>query len=360
MASLTKRNYYEILEVSLKATQQEIKKSYRRLALKHHPDRNPKDKYSESKFREIAEAYEVLGNSEKRCKYDEHYAPSLSTTGFRHRSHANQFHWGEPANELIRDIFRDILGYPFQQRERAEKGEDLRFHLSIPFEASALGKETHIEVPYFKLCPDCRGLRMKPGTGFKKCPRCKGKGTVKRKRGKLSYDGICNKCRGEKKIIAHPCSACKGTGSITFNRSLTIEIPPGVKTGTRLRIAGKGNPSFNGGSPGDLYIVINIKPHPFLERKGNDIIHHLTISFPQASLGAKLEVPTLEGKTMMKIPPGIQSGEILILKGKGIPYTKGTRRGDQQVIVEVKTPTKLTAKQKKLLKQFAQISSSSS
>jgi molecular chaperone DnaJ len=353
---IDKRSYYEILGVSLKATQQEIKKSYRRLALKHHPDRNPKNKNSESKFREITEAYEVLGNSQKRSKYDESYAPSLSTTSFRHRSNANQFHWGEPSDELIRDIFRDILGYPFKHREKAEKGEDLRFHLSISFEVSALGEETKIEVPYFKLCPDCRGLRMKPGTGFKKCPRCKGKGTVKKKRGKLSYDSICKKCKGEKKIIAHPCSQCKGTGRIKLNRSLTIEIPPGVKMGTRLRVPGKGNPSLNGGSPGDLYIVININPHPFLERKGNDIIYHLPVSFPQASLGTNIEVPTLEGKAMIKIPPGIQSGEILRLKRKGIPYTKGTRRGDQQVIVEVKTPLKLTAKQKKLLKQFAQTS----
>ena len=354
---MAKQNYYEILGVSLKATQQEIKKSYRRLALKLHPDRNPKGKNSESKFLEITEAYEVLSNSQTRSKYDESYAPSLSATNLRRRhSNENQFSWGEPSNELIRDIFRDILGYSFKNRVKAEKGEDLRYHLTVPFETAALGKETKIEVPYFKLCPACRGLRMKQGTGFKKCPRCKGKGTVKSKRGKLSYDGICKKCKGEKKIIAHPCSQCKGTGRIKLNQSLTIEIPPGVKTGTRLRVPGKGNPSLNGGSPGNLYIVININPHPFLERKGNDIIYHLSISFPQASLGTKIEVPTLEGKTMMKIPPGIQSGEILRLKRKGIPYTKGTRRGDQQVIVEVKTPLKLTAKQKKLLKQFAQIS----
>ena len=354
---MARKNYYEILGVSLKATQQEIKKSYRRLALKHHPDRNPKDKKSVGKFREITEAYEVLSSTQKRAEYDESYAPSLSATSFRrHHSNESQFSWGEPSNELIRDIFRDILGYSFKNRKKAEKGEDLRYHFSVPFETAALGKETEIEVPYFKLCPACRGTKMKPGTGFKQCPLCKGKGKVRRKRGKLSYESICKKCKGEKKIIAQPCVQCKGKGKIRLTRSITFKIPPGVKMGTRLRMSGKGNPSTNGGPPGDLYIVINISPHPLLERKGNDIIYHLPISFPQASLGAEIEVPTLEGKTMIKIPPGTQSGEILRIKRKGIPYVKGTRRGDQQVIVEVKTPSKLTAKQKKLLRQFAQIS----
>ena len=355
MKRAIKRNYYEILGVAFTANQQEIKKSYRQLALKHHPDRNPKDEYSEDKFKEITEAYEVLSSPQKRSKYDDKFStPSSGTPGSAGWSNAEQFHWDEPSNELIRDIFRDILGYPIRRRKKGQKGEDLRYHLSIPFEVAALGRETEIEVPYYRLCTTCRGSKMKPGTSFKQCPRCKGKGKVKRKRGKLSFDSTCRKCKGEGKVMVQPCLRCKGKGKIKIIRSFTFKIPPGVKTGTRLRMFDKGNPGLNGGPPGDLYVVVNVNPHPVLEREGNDVIYHLPISFPQASLGTQVEVPTLEGKTLLNIPPGTQSGEVLRLEQEGIPFANG--RGDQRVIVEVKIPSRLTAKQRKLLRQFAQIS----
>jgi len=350
---LIERSYYETLGVPFTASQHEIKKTYHRLALKHHPDRNPKDKDSEEKFKEITEAYRVLSNPQKRAKYDDYYAPSIHSTRFRPRINAKQFYRGETSNELLRDIFRDILGYPIKHREKVQKGEDLRYHLSIPFEVAALGKEIDIEVPYHKLCPTCHGVKMKPGTGLKQCPRCKGKGKVKRKQGKPPFESICRKCKGEGKIIIQPCLQCEGEGEIKLNRFLSFKIPPGVETGTRLRIFERGSLGLNGGPPGDLYIVINVNPHPLFERKGNDIIYHLPISLRKASLGTEIEVPTLEGKTCMSIPPGTQSGKILRLKRKGIPFSQGIGRGDQQVIVEVKTTSRLAARKRRVLKQCA-------
>jgi len=194
---------------------------------------------------------------------------------------------------------------------------------------------------------------MQPGTGFKQCPRCKGRGKVKRKRGERSFERICPKCKGEGKIIVKPCLQCKGEGKITLNRLLTFKVPPGVETGTRLRIFGRGNPGFNGGPAGDLYVVVNVNPHTLFERRGNDIIYHLPISSRRASLGTKMEVPTLEGKTHMNIPPRTESGKILRLKRKGIPYAHGSKRGDQQVIIEVKQPSRSAARQKQFHKQCA-------
>ena len=349
----TQNNYYEILGVAPTASQQEIKKAYRRLALQHHPDRNPHDKLSEDTFKEITEAYGVLSNPRKKSQYDK---PSKASAWHKNDRGGNEFYWGKPSNELIKDIFRDILGYSIKQEAKKEKGEDLRYHLSVPFETAVLGGDVKIEVPYYQRCPTCRGRKMQPGTTFKQCSRCKGRGKVKPKRGKRSSDAICGKCKGEGKVIEKPCLSCKGKGRTKKTRFLTFTVPPGVKTGTRLKVLYKGNPSLSGGMPGDLYVVISVNAHSCLERDGNDIIYHLPISFPQASLGDQIEVPTVEGKTLMDIPPGTQSGEVLRLNRKGVPCPEGSRRGDQQVIVEVKIPSKLTAKQKRLLKEFAQTS----
>ena len=330
-----------------------MQKAYRRLALQHHPDRNPHDKLSEDTFKEITEAYGVLSNPQKRSQYDK---PSAASARYKNGSDGNEFYWGKSSNELIKDIFRDILGYSIKQEAKKEKGADLRYHLSVPFETAVLGGEVEIEVPYYQRCPTCGGFKMQPGTTFKQCSRCKGSGKVKPKRGKRSSDLLCGKCKGEGKVIEQPCLNCKGKGRTKNTHLLTFEVPPGVKTGTRLKVLYKGNPSLSGGLPGDLYVVMSVNAHSCLERDGNDIIYHLPISFPQASLGDQIEVPTVEGTILMDIPPGTQSGEVLLLKQKGIPNPHGAKRGDQQVIVEVKTPSKLTAKQRQLLKQFAQIS----
>jgi molecular chaperone DnaJ len=345
-------NYYEILGIAPTASQQDIKKAYRSLALQHHPDRNPHDKLAEDTFKEITEAYGVLSNPHKRSQYDK---PSGASPRYKKDRDGNEVYWGKSSNELIKDIFRDILGYSIRQEAKKEKGEDLRYHLSIPFETAVLGGEVEIEVPYYQRCPTCRGFKMQPGTTFKQCSRCKGSGKVKPKRGKRSIDALCGKCKGEGKVIEQPCLNCAGKGRKKNTRFLTFKVPPGVKTGTRLKVLYKGNPSLSGGLPGDLYVVISVNAHSCLERDGNDIIYHLPISFPQASLGDQIEVPTVEGTILMDIPPGTQSGEVLRLKHKGIPDPQGTKRGDQQVIVKVKIPSKLTAKQRQLLKQFAQI-----
>jgi len=350
---LKKHNYYEILGVAPTASQQDIKKAYRRLALQHHPDRNPHDKLSEDTFKEITEAYGVLSNPHKRSQYDK---PSAGSARYKNDSEGNEFYWGKSSNELIKDIFRDILGYSIKQEAKKEKGADLRYHLSVSFETAVLGGDVEIEVPYYQRCPTCGGFKMQPGTTFKQCSRCKGSGKVKPKRGTRSSDTLCGKCKGEGKVIEQPCLNCKGKGRTKNTRFLTFKVPPGVKTGTRLKVLYKGNPSMSGGLPGDLYVVISVNAHSCLERDGNDIIYHLPISFPQASLGDQIEVPTVEGTTLVDIPPGTQAGAVLLLKQKGIPNSHGTKRGDQQVIVEVKIPSKLTAKQRQLLKQFAQIS----
>lgn len=346
-------SYYEILGVAPTASQQEIKKAYRRLALQHHPDRNPNDKLSEDTFKKITEAYRGLSGAQRKTRQGEHAAASAR---YRKDSADHKVYWGKSSNELLKDIFRDILGYSVDEHAKQEKGEDLRYHLSIPFETAVLGKEVEIEVPYYERCPACRGFRMQPGTGFKRCSRCKGRGKVRIKGARRSSNSLCGRCKGEGKVMERPCLTCQGKGRIKKTRMLTFNIPPGVKTGTRLKMLYKGNPSLSGGLPGDLYIVISVNPHACLEREGSDIIYHLPISFPQATLGDQIEVPTVEGAVLMDIPPGTQSGAVLRLKHRGIPNTQGTQRGDQRVIVEVKIPAKLTARQRQLLKQFAHMS----
>jgi molecular chaperone DnaJ len=353
---LKKRDYYEILGVSITASQQEIKKRYHRLALKLHPDRNPNDTSSEDAFKEITEAYGILSNPQKRSRYDKRADSSSRQPPPGRGNRGQDFYWATPSDELLKDIFRDILGFPISSNKKRAKGEDLRYQLSIPFETAVLGKEVEIEVPFFQQCPICRGSKRKPGTGFQQCPRCKGKGTTKRKKANRLYKAVCTKCKGEGKVVKQPCLECDGKGKIKHTRDITFSIPPGVKTGTRLKIIDRGNPGSNGGPSGDLYVVIDINAHPCLEREGKDVVYHLPISFPQASLGDRIEIPTVEGPIMMDIPPGTQSGEVLRSKHKGIPCSEGNGRGDQQVIVEVKIPSKLTAKQKRLLKEFAQIS----
>lgn len=346
------RDYYEILGVSPTASQREIQKAFRRLAFLHHPDRNPQNRKSEEKFKEIAEAYGVLNNPQTRTSYDERTAAAAGVSDECRREDPRDFIDATPSNDLLRDVFRDILGYPIRNRQKGQKGEDLRYHLSIPFEEAALGGQVEIRVPYNKLCPACRGLKMKPGSRFKQCPLCKGKG---RTRGKRSPDAVCKKCGGNGKVMKQPCTFCKGEGRIKQSRLISFCIPPGVRTGSRLKVLNRGNMGINGGPAGDLYIVINVIPHPFLEREGDDIVFHLAISFSQASLGCRVSVPTLDGEVEMDIPPGTQPGDVLHLKHRGVPFSRGGGRGDQRIVIQVTTPTKLTARQRNLLRQFARM-----
>ncbi len=350
-----KRDYYEILGVLPTASQREIQRAFRRLALLHHPDRNPKDSTSEEKFKEIAEAYGILNNPQQRNSYDERTASVADSANESRHAGESRFKGATPSNDLLWDVFRDILGYPIRGRPNAQKGEDLRYHLSIPFEDAALGRRVEINVPYDIRCPSCQGLRTRPGSIFKQCPLCKGKGKTKAKRGKRGVEIACKKCGGKGKVLRRPCLYCKGKGRIKQPRLLSFSIPPGVRTGTRLKVLNRGNLGAYGGPAGDLYVVINVNPHPFLERKGDDIVYRLAISFAQASLGDRVTVPTLDGNMVMDIPPGTQPGEILRLKHRGIPSAPGGRRGDQQIVIQVTIPSKLTSRQRSLLKQFARM-----
>lgn len=351
-----KRDYYDLLGVSPAASQQEIRKAFYRLALKHHPDRNPHDTASEERFKEVAEAYGILNNPEKRNAYDRGVASAREKGEEFHHGGDDVSYRARPSSDLISDIFRDILGYPIRNRQKAQKGEDLSYHLSIPFEEAALGKQIETSVPYYRLCPACQGMKMVPGSKLKQCPQCRGKGRIKSGRGKRSSGAVCRKCSGKGKVIRQICAKCKGRGRIKQVQQLTFTIPPGVRTGTRLKVLNRGNPGSSGGPSGDLFIVITVNPHPFLEREGDDTVSHLAISFSQAILGDRIPVPTLDGIVLMDIPPGTQPGDVLRIKDKGIPYAQGSGRGDQQVIIELRIPSKLTSRQRDLLKQFAQAS----
>jgi molecular chaperone DnaJ len=352
----TERDYYEILGVLPTASQREIKRAFRRLALLHHPDRNPHNKKSEEKFKEIAEAYGILNNPQKRNAYDEHTAQAPRAADDVSRSSAgSDFNGPIPSNDLLRDVFRDILGYPIRGRQKGQKGEDLRYHLSITFEEAALGRQVEIKIPSYTTCPACRGLKMKPGSRLKQCPLCKGKGRAKAMRRKGTPEMMCKKCGGKGKVARQPCACCSGAGRMEQTCRIAFSIPPGVRTGSRLKVLNRGNPGSNGGPAGDLYIVLNVNPHPFLERDGDDIVFHLDISFSQASLGGRVTVPTLDGEVEMDIPPGTQPGDVLRLKHRGIPSPRGAGRGDQQIVIQVTTPSRLTSRQKNLLKQFARM-----
>ncbi len=350
-----KRDYYETLEVNRNASEVEIKKAYRRLAIKYHPDKNPGDKAAEDSFKEVSEAYEVLSDAQKRAQYDQfgHAAFSNGGAGF-----GGGFAGGSPFGDIFGDIFSDIFGGGGRGRQggRGKRGDDLLYNLEINFEEAAFGMETKIEVPYAKRCDTCNGSGAKPGTEPKTCPTCKGAGQMRFQQGFFSVSRTCNQCNGEGKIVESPCPDCRGTGSVRDRKTLSVKVPAGVETGNRLKLSNEGGQGLKGGPNGDLYVAINVREHAIFKRDGNDVICELPVSFTQAALGCEIETPTLEGKVSMKIPEGTQSGRIFRLRGKGIPALQGYGRGDQMVIVRVETPTNLNKQQKELLEEFARIS----
>lgn len=351
---MIKKDYYEVLGVPRNASEEEIKKSYRKLAMKYHPDRNPGDMASEEKFKEAAEAYEVLRDQEKRGIYDRYGHDGLRGTGF------TGFRGFEDIFSSFGDIFEDFFGFSgfggfseARQRSSAQRGSDLRYDLSITLEEAASGKETEIAFDNLAECKECKGTGAKPGTSTKKCPTCGGRGQVVSSHGFFSISRTCSHCKGEGSIIADPCSKCKGRGRIKVKKKLSVKIPAGVDTGSRLRLEGEGEAGSKGGPQGDLYIRINIEPHEFFHRDGDDILCQIPISFAQAALGDEIEVPTLNGSKKIKVPRGIQPGETIRLKEEGIQNLRGFGRGDQIIQFLVKTPTNLTKEQEKLLLEFA-------
>lgn len=349
---VTTRDYYEILGVDHNASAEEIKRSYRRLAMQCHPDRNPGDKEAEERFKEAAEAYEVLSDQEKRAIYDRYGHAGLNGTGYR----------GFTDFEDIFASFGDILGDFFggrtgrsRSRSGARAGADLRYDLQVSFLDAALGTTTEIHVEKAVVCPACGGNRCAPGTSPQTCDLCGGRGQVTQSSGFFSIRTTCPHCRGRGSMITSPCRECSGQGRVHATKALQVKIPAGVETGSRLMVRGEGEAGSSGGPSGDLYVCISVEPHDLFEREGNDIHCRIPVSFVQAALGGVVEAPTLRGREPLKIPPGTQSGSRFRLRGKGIADLRGNGRGDQVIETVVTVPTDLTRRQEELLKEFERL-----
>jgi len=356
----SKRDYYEVLNVPRNASKEEIKKAYRKLALKYHPDRN-KSPEAEEKFKEISEAYAILSDEEKRMQYDR-----LGHEGISSRYTWDDIFRGADFDRIFKDlgfgfggfdtIFDMFFGGGVPRRHGPRKGADLRYDLEITLEEAAFGLKTEIEVPGFEVCDTCKGSGVKPGTGPKRCPKCNGTGEIRRTRsfGFTHFTEIetCNECHGKGVFVENLCGDCKGMGTVQRIRRIKLKVPPGIDDGYHLRLAGEGKPGIQGGPNGDLYVVVQVKPHEIFKRNGSDLLCEAHIGFPQAALGTKIYVPTLEGKARLKIPAGTQTGTLFRLRGKGVPHLHGWERGDQLVRVIVQTPTKLTQRQRKLLAEL--------
>jgi molecular chaperone DnaJ len=352
---VSKRDYYEILGVGRDADVQEIKSAYRKLALQHHPDRNPGNSEAEENFKAAAEAYSVLGDSDKRATYDRFGHQGLSgaagsgSTGFDPNMFAD-------FSDIFGDVFGfgDLFGGGTRRRTRAHKGEDLRYDLEISFEDAFRGMSAEVLIPREEECPRCQGSRAEPGSGPVTCQTCRGRGEVLYQQSFLSIRRTCAQCGGSGKIIRQPCAQCRGQGAVRVERRLKVNVPPGVDNGTHLRLSQEGQAGYNGGPAGDLYVVLKVKEHPIFVRDGSDLHCAVPINITQAALGAEIAVPTPDGSTTLTIPEGAQHGSKFRLRTLGMPRVNGTSRGDLYVHVEVRTPTRLTREQRKLLETLAQ------
>lgn len=350
---MAKRDFYEILGIAKNASEEEIKKAYRKLAMKHHPDRNPDSKGAEDKFKEAKEAYEMLSDPQKRDAYDRYghagVDPNMGGGGAGGGGFADAFG----------DIFGDIFGQAASGRGRGGpqvyRGADLRYNLEITLEQAAHGYDTTIRVPSWDNCEVCSGSGAKPGTSPVTCTTCGGHGQVRMQQGFFSVLQTCPKCHGTGKINPSPCTACNGAGKTKRNKTLEVKIPAGIDDGMRIRSSGNGEPGMNGGPPGDLYVEIRIKPHTMFQREGDDLHCEIPISFAKAALGGEIEVPTLNGKASFTIPEGTQSGKTFRLRSKGIKGVRSGYAGDLFCHVVVETPVTLTERQKELLREFDQL-----
>jgi molecular chaperone DnaJ len=352
---VSKRDYYEVLGVNREAGVQEIKSAYRKKALEFHPDRNPANKAAEEHFKEAAEAYSILSDTEKRGVYDQHGHQGLSSTG------AGRAGFDPSTFADFSDIFGDFFGFGDlfgssgrRGRTQAQRGEDLRYDLEIGFEDAIRGMNAQVLIPRDETCSRCRGTRAEPGSGLTTCSACHGRGEVIYQQSFLSVRRTCGQCGGGGKIIRQPCSGCRGQGTVRVERRLKINVPPGVDNGTRLRLSSEGQPGYNGGPPGDLYVFLKVKEHPVFTRDGSDLHCTVPINVAQAALGAEIQVPTLDEPETLNIPEGTQYGAQIRLRGKGAPHLNGNGSGDLYIHVDVRVPRKLTKEQRKLLEGLRQ------
>jgi len=349
---MAKRDYYETLGVARNASEDEIKKAYRRLAMKYHPDRNPDDKTAEEKFKEAKEAYEVLSDARKRSAYDQfgHAGVDAGAAAGAGAAHGR----GAAFTDIFSDVFGDIFGAGRAGAGAVHAGADLRYNLDISLEDAVHGTTVNIRVPAQAACRACGGSGAKPGTKPTVCPTCGGQGQVRMQQGFFSLQQTCPRCRGSGELISDPCATCHGQGRIQEPKTLSVKIPAGVDNGDRIRLSGEGEAGFKGGPPGDLYVHINVREHPIFTRDGNDLLCEVPVSFITAALGGELEVPTLDGRVKLKIPPETQSGKLFRLRGKGVRSVRGGEAGDLLCRVTVETPVNLNARQKALLNELEQ------
>ena len=351
---MAKKDFYSVLGVAKTASDDDIKKAYRKLAMKHHPDRNPDDKAAEEAFKEAKEAYEILSDPAKRAAYDQYgHAGVDPQAGAGFGGFA-----GGGFGDAFGDIFGEIFGGGRARQQRPDaptRGSDLRYNLEITLEEAARGTTTKLRIPTTEPCNVCHGTGAEKGHDPETCPTCKGAGVVRVSQGFFSVQQTCPQCRGSGKIVKHPCKSCHGAGVTKKSKTLEVKIPAGVDTDDRIRLSGEGEPGSRGGPPGDLYVVVQLKPHSVFQRDGADLHCEMPISFTTAALGGELEIPTLDGKAMLKIPAESQTGQVFRLKNKGIRPVRGSVTGDLYCHVQVETPVNLTARQKELLREFEEI-----
>lgn len=347
---MSKRDYYEILGVDRSADDKEVKKAYRRLAMKHHPDRNPDDKESEEKFKEATEAYEILSDEQKRAAYDQYGHAGVDQNG----GGAGFGGGGGGFGDIFGDVFGDIFGGGGAGggRSRSARGSDLRYNLELDLEEAVKGKTVKIRVPTQVKCNPCAGSGAAKGSKPEMCGTCHGAGQVRMQQGFFSVQQTCPHCRGQGKTIKNPCSSCQGSGVQEEQKTLSVKVPPGVDTGDRIRLSGEGEAGAQGGPSGDLYVQVSVKEHPIFVRDGKNLYCDVPITLIDAALGGELEVPTLDGRVKLKIPAETQSGKMFRLRGKGVEPVRGGAAGDLMCRVVVETPVNLNKKQKDLLREF--------